>query len=145
MIAIAVLGIQVTRQQDRIDDLAAEMHNDTLQQQATAARSAADAHVIRLEAATGRGHAEIVMLPDGTGYFMDHDLPALAPGATYQLWAKVGDPGAPRMVSLGVLGADPGTVPFRLSSPTIMFEVTREDMPGSAVPGDAVVMSGQVA
>ena len=85
------------------------------------------------------------MLPDGTGYFMDHDLPALPSGSTYQLWAKVGDADSPRMVSLGVLGADPEIAAFRLSAPTIMFEVTREDAPGNVTPNDAAVMSGMVA
>ena len=33
-----VLGVQVVRQQDRIDDLAAEMHRDPMEQQAMAAR-----------------------------------------------------------------------------------------------------------
>ena len=74
-VAIAVLGVQVARQQDRIDDLAAEMHRDPMQQQALAARASKDAHVIALEAMSGRGKREIVMLPDGTGYFMDHELP----------------------------------------------------------------------
>jgi hypothetical protein len=144
-VAIAVLGVQVAHQQDRIDELASEMHGDAMRQQALAARAADGAHVIQLVAASGTGRAEVVMLPDGTGYFMDHDLPALAKGSTYQLWAKVGDPAAPRMVSLGVLGADPGIVPFRASAPTIMFEVTREGAPGSVTPGDAVVMSGVAA
>jgi hypothetical protein len=62
-VAIAVLGIQVAGQQDRIDELAAEMHGDAMQQQALAARSAKDAHVIQLAAASGAGRAEIVMLP----------------------------------------------------------------------------------
>ncbi len=145
MVAIALLGIEVARQQDRIDELASEMHGGSMQQLALAARSAKDAHVIRLDAAAGTGHAEIVMLPDGTGYFMDHDLPHLASGSTYQLWAKVGDPASSRMVSVGVLGADPGIVSFRLSAPTMMFEVTEEHAPGSVTPGDAVVMSGIVA
>ena len=145
MLAIAVLGIQVARQQDRIDELAAEMHRDPLEQQATAARASTDAHVTRLASATGSGHADVVMLPDGTGYFMDDDLPKLAGGSTYQLWAMVGDAASSRMVSLGVLGAEPGIVPFRVAAPTIMFEVTEEGMPGSAVPGDAIVMSGKVA
>jgi anti-sigma-K factor RskA len=144
IVAIAVLGIEVARQQDRIDDLAAEMHRDPMRQQALAARAAKDAHVIRLATARGGGNAEIVMLPDGTGYFMDHDLPALAEGSTYQLWAKVGDPATPRMVSLGVLGAHPGVVPFHLSAPVIMFEVTKEDVPGSTTPNESAVMRGQV-
>ena len=142
--AIVVLGVQVTRQQDRIDELAAEMHGDALHQQAMTARADKDAHVIELAAASGSGRAEVVMLPDGTGYFMDHDLPELNDGSTYQLWAKVGDSAAPRMVSLGVLGGDPGTAPFHLSAPVMMFEVTKEPMPGAVAPGDSVVMSGVV-
>jgi anti-sigma-K factor RskA len=145
IVAIAVLGVEVVRQQHRIDDLAAEMHGDPMRQQALAARASKDSHVTRLGATAGNGDAEIVMLPDGTGYFMDHDLPALAPGSTYQLWAKVGDPASPRMVSLGVLGADPDVVPFRLSAPAIMFEVTKEGAPGSTAPNEStVMMSGAV-
>ena len=85
------------------------------------------------------------MLPDGTGYFIDHNLPALPKGSTYQLWAKVGDPASPRMVSLGVLGADPGIAAFRLSAPTIMFEVTKEDAPGNITPNESAVMTGLVS
>jgi anti-sigma-K factor RskA len=141
VVAIAVLGIQVGRQQSRIDDLAAEMHRNPLQQQAIAARSSKDAHLVRLDAMTGDGTAEVVMLPDGTGYFMDHGLPALTGGATYQLWAKVDDASSSRMVSLGVLGADPRVAPFRLSAAPTMFEITKEPASGSATPG-AVVMRG---
>ena len=140
IVAIAVLGVQVVRQQHRIDDLAAEMHGDPMRQQALAARASKDSHVTRLGATVGNGGAEIVMLPDGTGYFMDHDLPALDPGSTYQLWAKVGEPGSPRLVSLGVLGADPDVVPFRLSAPATMFEVTKESAPGSTAPDESSVM-----
>ena len=142
--AIVVLGVQVAQQQDRIDELAAEMHG-SLHEQAMSARADKGAHVIQLTASSGAGRAEVVMLPDGTGYFTDHDLPALPHGSTYQLLAKVGDPASPRMVSLGVLGADPGTTAFRLAAPTIMFKVTTESMPGGVTPGDAVVMSGLVA
>ena len=145
MVAIAALGIQVTRQQDRINALAAEMHTDPMQQQVTAARASKDVHVVQLTGASGTTHAEIVMLSDGSGYLMDQRLPKLAKGSTYQLWAKVGDPASPRMVSLGVLGADPGIVAFHLSAPTIMFEVTKEAAPGSVAPTDTMVMSGTIA
>jgi Anti-sigma-K factor rskA len=140
VVAIAVLGIQVGRQQHRIDDLAAEMHRDPLRQQAMAARASKSAHVVRLDAMAGSGTAEIVMMPDGTGYFMDHGLPALTGDATYQLWAKVGDASSARMVSLGVLGTDPGISPFRLATSPTMFEITTEPASGSETPGNAVVM-----
>ena len=146
VVAIGVLGLQVARQQDRIDDLAAEMHRDPLREQAMAARAAKDAHVVRLDAMSGSGGAtEVVMLPDGTGYLLGDRLPALAEGATYQLWAKVGDASSARMVSLGVLGADPGVAPFRLAAEPSMFEITTEPASGSGSPSDSVVMRGFMA
>ena len=146
VVAIGVLGLQVARQQDRIDDLAAEMHRDPLREQAMAARRAKDAHVVRLDVVSGTGNAaEVVMLPDGTGYLLGDRLPALGGDTTYQLWAKVGDASSARMVSLGVLGADPGIAPFRLAAEPSMFEITTEPASGSESPGDSVVMRGFMA
>jgi anti-sigma-K factor RskA len=145
IVLAVVLGVQVVRQQDRIDDLAAEMHRDPMEQQAMAARGSSSAHVIPLDAMDGDGGAEVVMLPDGTGFLMGHELPALAADRTYQLWAKVGDADAARMVSLGVLGRNPGISAFRLAAQPSMFEVTSEPAAGSAEPGTGVVMRGDVA
>jgi anti-sigma-K factor RskA len=144
VVLAVVLGVQVVRQQGRIDDLASEMHRDPMEQQAMAARGSADAHVIPLDAMEGDGGAEVVMLPDGTGYLMGHELPALADGRTYQLWAKVGEGDAARLVSLGVLGREPGISPFRLAATPTMFEVTTEPATGSAEPGTGVVLRGEV-
>ena len=150
IVLAVVLGVQVVRQQDRIDDLAAEMHRDPMEQQALAARGSPDAHVIPLHAMEGgaidrEAGAEVVMLPDGTGYLMGHTLPALDADGTYQLWAKVGDGDTARMVSLGVLGRDPGITPFSLATNPTMFEVTAEPTPGSDAPGTNVVLRGAVA
>jgi len=144
-VAIAVLGVQVARQQDRIDDLAAQMHHGAVREDALAARRSKNAHVIQLDALSGSGSGEVVMLPDGTGYFMDHGLPRLDGDSTYQLWAKVGDDGASRMVSVGVLGVDPDVAPFRLTSSPTMFEITTEPASGSEAPDGSVVMRGVVA
>lgn len=143
IVLAVVLGVQVVRQQSRIDDLDAEMHRDPMEQQAMAARSSDDAHVIALDAMHGRGGAEVVMLPDGTGYLMENDLPALGADATYQLWAKVGDEGDGRIVSLGVLGRDPGISAFHLASTPTMFEVTKEPATGSETPGSNVVLRSE--
>lgn len=140
-----VLGVQVVRQQGRIDDLASEMHRDPMEQQAMAARGSADAHVIRLDAMAGDGGAEVVMLPDGTGYLLGQQLPALDGDGTYQLWAKVGEGDAAQMVSLGLLGRTPGISPFRLAAVPSMFEVTAEPASGSDAPGTTVVLRGDVA
>ncbi len=144
IVLAVVLGVQVVRQQDRIDDLAAEMHSDPMEQQAMAARGSSDAHVIALDAMEGDGGAEVVMMPDGTGYLMGKELPALDRDRTYQLWAKVGEGETARMVSLGVLGREPGISPFRLAATPTMFEVTTEPATGSANPGEGVVLRGEV-
>jgi len=150
IVLAVVLGVQVVRQQDRIDDLAAEMHRDSMEQHAMAARGSPAAHVIALDAMKGDAihsdaGAEVVMLPDGTGYLMNHDLPTLDADATYQLWAKVGAGNAARMVSLGVLGRDPGIASFTLAATPTMFEVTAEPTAGSDAPGTNVVLRSAVA
>jgi hypothetical protein len=84
------------------------------------------------------------MLPDGTGYLMEHQLPALDTDSTYQLWAKVGDGDGARMVSLGLLGRAPGISSFHLAATPTMFEVTAEPATGSDAPGANVVLRGEV-
>jgi anti-sigma-K factor RskA len=144
IVLAVVLGVQVVRQQHRIDDLAAEMHAGAIEQQAMAARGSPDAHMIALDAMRGVGGAEVVMLPDGTGYLMEHQLPALDTDSTYQLWAKVGDGDGARMVSLGLLGRAPGISSFHLAATPTMFEVTAEPATGSDAPGANVVLRGEV-
>jgi hypothetical protein len=143
VIVVGVLGVQLFRQQARIDELAAEMHRDPMEQQAMAARAAAGAHVIPLaDMHGGAGTTEVVMLPDGTGYLFGQQLPTLDGHSAYQLWAQVGEGASAQMISLGVLGSDPGIVPFRLTATPTMFEVTRETGTGSQTPGDDVVVRG---
>lgn len=144
-VAIAVLGVQVVRQQHRIDDLAAEMHHDPVRAAALAATTAPGSHTVELASSDGRHGAEIVMLADGSGYFMDGKLPRLHADHTYQLWAKVGPESTPQMVSVGLLGSDPGVVPLRLPGGVMGFEVTREEARGSVAPAAAVMMSGSVS
>ncbi len=145
IVLAVVLGVQVVRQQSRIDDLDAEMHRDPMEQQAMAARASSDADVVALDSMNGGAGADVVMLPDGTGYLFGNELPALDAGATYQLWAEVGAGGSARMVSLGVLGREPGISPFRLATSPVMLEVTKEPVAGSETPGDTVVLRGEVA
>ncbi len=143
--AITALGVKVANQQDGIDELATQMHHNTMQHEAETARAAPGAHTIRLASTDGAHAAEIVMLPDGTGYFTERGLPRLAGDHTYQLWANVGDTTAPRMVSLGVFGNDPRVVIFRLAAPATGFELTQEPATGSTEPGSSVVLGGSVS
>jgi hypothetical protein len=47
------------------------------------------------------------------------------------------------MVSLGVLGGDPGISAFHLAATPTMFEVTKEPATGSETPGDNVVLRSE--
>jgi len=84
--------------------------------------------VVTLAPADGhRGEgARIVLGADGVGYVVSDTLPALPGDRTYQLWAVLADPESPRVVSVGVLGSDPGVSPFRVVGDVIGFAVTDE-------------------
>jgi hypothetical protein len=121
------------------------MHDAATHSAAQAAKATPGAHMIALISTNGgaRG-AEIVMLPDGTGYFMDGALPRLDSGHVYQLWAEVVSPTATRMVSVRSLGPDPSVVSFHFSGSVTSFEVTREEPPHGATPTMPVVIKGVV-
>ena len=137
--ASAVLGVVIAHQQDRIDALANEMHHDTLTHQAAMASTMPGAHHAQLAAESGAAAGEVVMLPDGSGWFVHSDLQSLAAGRTYQLWAVVDDgAGGDRYVSVGVLGREPGAAAFRVSAPVNGFVVSEEPVGGATAPGTMV-------
>jgi len=141
----AVLGVVVAHQQDRIDALANEMHHDTITRQAAMASTMPGAHSARLTADSGTTAGRVVMLPDGSGWFLHSDLAALPAGRTYQLWAVVDDgAGGTRYVSVGVLGREPDATAFRVSAPVTGFVVSEEPVGGATSPG-AMVAQGSMA
>lgn len=141
----ALLGVVVAHQQDRIDALADEMHDETLTRQAAMARSMPGAHAAALTAVSGASVGDVVMLPDGTGWFVHADLGALPDDRTYQLWAMVDDgSGPPRYVSVGVLGSNPADTAFRANAPVSGFVVSEEPAGGAASPG-VMVAQGSMA
>ncbi len=87
---------------------------------------------------TGEVTAEVVLGEDGTGYLVPGDLPALSDDSTYQLWAIVDE----RVISAGVLGADPGIAPFHLDTgaPVNGFALTVE-VAGGVVSSDQAAVS----
>jgi hypothetical protein len=94
---------------------------------------------------SGAGHqvlASLVLLPDGRGYLVKSDMPALPSSETYQLWGIVN--GSP--VSIGVMGSTPHAVAFTVATspaPT-KIGVTIEPAGGSLTPTKAMVASGVV-
>ncbi|HEX2063305.1 MAG TPA: anti-sigma factor [Acidimicrobiales bacterium] len=127
---VAVLGIHVVRQDDRIDRLASLTAERNLQGAVTSALFDSQARTVELRSGDGRVFAKAVVQRDGTGYLVPDQVPPLADGRTYQLWGMVG--GTP--VSLGVLGPAPGVVAFKAVADVSALAVTDEPAGGVAVP-----------
>ena len=140
-----ILGVQVWRQQDRIDRLerqAASLRADALRRAATDAARRAEARTVELRSPDGRLAARVVYLPDGTGFFRSGNLLPLGPQRTYQLWALVGDPQRPTVISAGVLGNRPGLAPFHFTGPVVGFVVTEEAAPGVVSSSNPALLAG---
>jgi len=126
-LAIAVLGAQVVRQQDQLDDMESALEETTLQAAANRAFDDPDALKVQLQSSDGDVAARAVVLPDGSGFLMAHELPGLEEDGTYQLW---GDTGTGTLVSLGLLGGDPATVAFQASTDVAALAITAEEAGG---------------
>lgn len=121
-VAIALLGVQVVRQDGEIDDLRSAMVDDALLTAANEALAAPDGARSTLRSPDGRVSATAVVLPDGSGFLLGDGLPELSDDRTYQLWGQVGD----QLVSLGVLGAAPDVVAFRAAGEVSALAITEE-------------------
>ena len=133
MLVVAVgIGVIVTRDDSAPrSDLAAAIAN---------AQFSRDARRIHLESSSGDARAEAVMLPNGTGYLVSADLPALASDRTYQLWAIDGS----NVVSLGVLGPDLRPSAFKFVGTPKTLAITDEVAGGVAQPQSKPLVSGRV-
>jgi hypothetical protein len=139
-VMIGVLGVQVVRQENRVDELTAAMRNRALEQAAASASADEKAQRVTLRSEDGSTYAEAVMQPNGSGYLVRHNLPGLSPDRTYQLWGKVGT----RMVSLGVLGPKPGVVAFSAHGDVTMVAITNEEGGGAGLPTSQPLLRGFV-
>ncbi|WP_420032832.1 anti-sigma factor [Streptomyces sp. cg28] len=127
--ATALLGVELTRAQDRLDA------RQTEAREIAHVLAAPDARVIRGEGlsvvASARRHGAVITV---TG------LPAPPPGRDHQLWVSEG-PGPPR--SLGVLpdsGSDTPYLASGLTSEASSLSVTTEPDGGSKRPSGALVV-----
>lgn len=86
--------------------------------------------------------AIIVLMPDGTGYLAEHTLQPLPANRTYQLWAIVDG----KVISAGVLGSDPGVVPFHIDPSGFQgFAITEEVVGGVEASENQPVVVGLAA
>lgn len=140
LVVIGVLSAQLVRQDDRLDRLASAVNEQGLDAAAVAAALAPDGRKVALRSDDGRIEVAAVVRPDGEGYVVDDNLPALGHEQTYQLWAMVDG----RTVSLGVLGSDPAVTAFRAPAEVKALAVTTEAAGGAPAPTRAPLVQGFV-
>jgi len=140
-VAIAVLGAQVVSQRQRLDDMESALEKSTLQAAANRAFDVPDASKVQLQSADGEMTARAVVLPDGSGFLVAHELPALDADRTYQLW---GDTGTGSLVSLGLLGDDPAVVAFEAGTDLDALAITEEEAGGVVQSRNPAVIAGTV-
>jgi anti-sigma-K factor RskA len=145
VVVVGSLTVKVVQQDDRIDELSREAESGSVL--AAAETASRDPHAARvtLSSTDGALEARAVYLPDGDGFLVENNLRPLPPDRTYQLWALLGDPGAERAISAGVLGPDPGVTAFRVQGPVAGLAVTDEQLPGSVSPSNPPLIQGVVS
>jgi anti-sigma factor RsiW len=136
-VMILALGIDVVRL-DRRSTSGPNTGQAALQQAARQAIAAPGARRVTLKSSDGTLSIDVVVVPDGTGYLVSNDLPALPSGETYQLWGKTGG----QLVSFGVLGNRPGVVPFRAEAPVVALALTQERAGGVPAPTKQPLLIG---
>jgi len=136
------LGVALGRNQNdsfaRVDRLADAMEKSVVANAAQAALANPQAEQVRLASADGTAAADLVRLPDGTGYLLPKNLVPLPAGRVYQLWAVRSD----AKISLGVLGQNPEVSAFRMTGPVAAYAVTEETAGGVAASQNQPVIVG---
>ncbi|WP_208028591.1 anti-sigma factor [Rhabdothermincola sediminis] len=135
-VIVAVLGVQVREQDQRIDQLQSALQ-DPLGPAFQAALTDPRSQVFELASDDGQLTLRGVIAADGTGYLAAAALPRLSRDRTYQLWGATGD----QLISLGVLGPHPDIVTFP-ADPYTAFAVTEEDRAGVVASTNAPVVVG---
>jgi hypothetical protein len=143
LVVIAALGYQIVRQADRIDRLEASQEEDALTQAASLALTDSDSRSTRLASDDRTEEITAVLTPDGSGYLFTGELPALSDDQTYQLW---GIDDEENVVSLGVLGSDPGdVVAFRAAPDVPQLAITEEVAGGVTLTGNEPELAGALS
>ena len=113
---------------------------DAVSEVAAAAADRPDARRVAMRSADGARRADAVVLPDGTGYIVDANLPELPADRTYQLWAVVGT----SKISIGVLGPSVEPLAFRAAADVSAFAITAETAGGVIVSEQQPTVVGTV-
>jgi Anti-sigma-K factor rskA/Putative zinc-finger len=123
---VGVMGLKIVDDGRRIDSLQEQAQGADLSRTAQAALADPGARRVDLRSPDAPFAAQVVLLPDGTGYLLDSNLPDLGPERTYQLWAVVGS----NRISVGVLGPKPEVAAFTAPGQTSALAITSETAGG---------------
>ena len=139
---VALLGFQVARLDDRIEEIRSATTSERGLDLALKSALLDPASTrVQLASTAGGPGAAAVLLPDGRGYLVMDDVEAVADDRTYQLWGIT----ANEVVSLGVLGSEPGTVAFSAAVPLKTLAVTVERAGGVVRSVNTPVLAGDVS
>lgn len=141
VVVIGALAVQVVRQDHRIDQLAAITDERGLSQAAAAAAVAPGARTVELRSEDGVSVADAIVLPDGHGYLVHAELPALDDDETYQLWGILDG----QTISLGLLGVEPTISSFNAAGPLVALAITAEQVGGAVAPTQVPIVQGDLA
>jgi anti-sigma factor RsiW len=141
-IVIVAMGVQLVRQGNQIDDLHHAVAANDVTSAAMQALADPSSQKLTLSSPSGaKSSATAVITSGGAGFLMPSGLPPLAPDRTYQLWAIM--PG--KVISLGLLGADPGITAFSGKGAIKGLAVTDEVAGGVVQTSNAPVLEVHTA
>lgn len=140
-VVIGLMGVKIVDDGRRLDRLTAGVHSQELEQAANAAMADPAADKVALRSEDGAWFAEAVLLDDGTGYLVRHNLPPLSGDRTYQLWALTGT----SKISVGTLGPSPRMAAFQATGPVWALAITEEPAGGVVTTDRAPVVVGRTS
>jgi hypothetical protein len=138
--AVALIAASVAWIVGRQATPKAEVASEPIDAAIIAAYADPRATPVRLQSRGGERYVDVVLLPDGTGFVVRDNLPALSGGRTYQLWGNVGT----TTVSLGLLGADPHKLAFAARAKVVALAITEEEAGGVVASQHAPLVLGTV-
>ena len=144
IIVIALMAVVLVNQRRDLDDVRdqlAAVGNGPSEGELAALLADPDTDVVDL---TGdAAGARALIGEDGNGMLLAAGLPELGADETYQLWGL--PEGTDEMVSLGVLGAEPGQAAFHVEDGITTLAISREPEGGSSEPTTDPLVLGTVA
>ena len=145
LVVIGLLGAQVAHLNDRVGKLDAIASSQGISQAVQAALLDPHSTHVDLTSAVNKGSslAQIIVLPSGTAFMINGDMPGLPVNETYQLWGRIGG----TMISISLLGNQPKEVALTIDPNARFggFAVTVEPAGGVVTPTTSPVAVGALS